>query len=79
MGRASSAGSWFTIGALILRIGFGAILYNYKNPQNPVLIIKVPTLVSLVFGPKAPEALSLKSQKTANTKPQTLIAPSPRV
>ena len=36
-----------TIEALIIRIGFwGPLYYNYnKEPQNPILIIKAPTLL----------------------------------
>ena len=39
-------GSGFNIGVLIIRIGFGGILYyNYnKEHQNPILTIKAPTL-----------------------------------
>ena len=34
------------IGALIIRIGFGRLLYynHSKEPQNPILIIKAPIL-----------------------------------
>ena len=35
------------IGALIFRIGFGWLLYyNYnKEPRNPIVILKAPTLL----------------------------------
>ena len=38
------------MGALIIRIGFGCILYyNYiiRTPQDPILIFKVPTLLEV--------------------------------
>ena len=36
------------IGALIIRIGFGVYytIILIRNPQNPVLIIKAPTLAA---------------------------------
>ena len=39
-------------GALIIRIGFGGIFYYScnKEPQNPILSIKAPTLPLLVPG-----------------------------
>ena len=38
------------LGALIIRIGFGGILYytyNNKKPPNPILIIQAPTLLEI--------------------------------
>ena len=38
-----------TLGALLIRLGFGGMLhyiFNIRNPQYPILIIKAPTLSS---------------------------------
>ena len=47
---------WHNIGALIIRIGFGGILYynHNKEPQNPRLIIKALTLGRRAWGLRLP-------------------------
>ena len=38
-----------SVGALIIRIGFGGLYYTIiilRNPQNPILIIKAPTFIA---------------------------------
>ena len=49
------------VGAFIIRMGFGGILnYRYhKEPQNPILIIKAPTL--RVYMPCPPKVSTLSS------------------